>query len=88
MASGLPLHIGPTVGIETEVRSLISFAEKTYGGVDIMGNNAGPYYPELLSHWFETVQANLLGTMYGTLHAIEVMRRRGGGAIVNIGSLS
>ncbi len=77
------------VGVEREVRALITFAEKTYGGLDILVNNAGPYYPQgPLEHWFETLQANLLGTMYGTLHAIEAMRRRGGGAIVNFGSTS
>jgi len=77
------------VAIETEVRALISFADVTYGGVDIMVNNAGPYWPELpWDQWFETVQANLLGTMYGTFHAIAAMRRRGGGAIVNTSSTS
>lgn len=75
-------------GVDAEIGALIAFAEKTYGGVDILVNNAGPYYPEPLGQWFETVQANLLGTMYGTLHAIEAMRRRGGGAIVNLGSTS
>jgi NAD(P)-dependent dehydrogenase (short-subunit alcohol dehydrogenase family) len=76
------------VGVEAEIRALIAFAEKTYSGLDIMVNSAGPYHPELLGHWPETVQANLLGTMYGTLYAIEAMRRRGGGAIVNFGSTS
>ncbi len=75
-------------GDETEMQALVSFAEKTYGGLDIMVNNAGPYYPEFLGHWIKTVEANLFGTMYGTLHAVEAMRRRGGGAIVNIGSTS
>jgi len=76
------------VGVESDVRALIAFAEKTYGGLDIMVNNAGPFFPEPLGHWFETVEANLLGTVYGTLCAIEAMRRRGGGAVVNIGSTS
>jgi NAD(P)-dependent dehydrogenase (short-subunit alcohol dehydrogenase family) len=76
------------VGVETEVQALVAFAERTYGGLDFMVNNGSPFYPELLGHWIETVQGNLLGTMYGTLHAIEALRRRGGGAIVNIGSTS
>lgn len=87
-AHGRAAFFPADVAIETEVRALISFADVTYGGVDIMVNNAGPYWPELLDQWFETVQANLLGTMYATLHAIKPMRRRGGGAIVNIGSTS
>jgi NAD(P)-dependent dehydrogenase (short-subunit alcohol dehydrogenase family) len=79
------------VAVEAEVRALIAFAEDTYGGVDIIVNNAsGPgYHPEApLEYWFETVQIDLLGAMYGTRHGIEAMRRREGGAIVNIGSTS
>jgi len=76
------------VGVEAEVRALVELAEKSYGRLDIMVNTAGPFWPEPLGHWTETVQANLLGTMYGTLHAIEAMRRSGGGAIVNVGSTS
>jgi NAD(P)-dependent dehydrogenase (short-subunit alcohol dehydrogenase family) len=77
-------------GVELEVRALIAFAEETYGGIDIVVNNASaPYYPEApLEYWFDTVQVDLIGAMYGTRYGIEAMRRRGGGAIVNIGSTS
>ena len=87
-AGGRAVFVHADVSVEASVRALIATAEKTFGGADILVNNAGPYYPEPLGHWFETVQANLLGTMYGTLHGIEAVRRRGGGAIVNIGSTS
>ena len=78
------------VGIEKDVRDLIAFAEKTYGGVDILVNDASAgYHPETpFEHWLETVQVDLLGPIYGTLQALEPMRRRGGGAIVNIASIS
>ncbi len=87
-AQGRVVFVRADVSIQADVRALIATAEKTFGGADILVNNAGPYYLEPLGHWLETVQANLLGTMYGTLHGIEAMRRRGGGAIVNIGSTS
>jgi NAD(P)-dependent dehydrogenase (short-subunit alcohol dehydrogenase family) len=35
-----------------------------------------------------TIETDLLGTLYGTYAAIDAMRRRGGGAIINIGSTS
>jgi NAD(P)-dependent dehydrogenase (short-subunit alcohol dehydrogenase family) len=79
------------VAREAEVQALVAFAEKTFGGFDIIVNNAsGPgYHPEApLEYWFETVQIDLLGAMYGTRYGIEAMRRRGGGVIVNIGSTS
>jgi NAD(P)-dependent dehydrogenase (short-subunit alcohol dehydrogenase family) len=41
-----------------------------------------------LERWDETLRANLVGAMNGTLFAIEPMRRRGGGAIVYYGSTS
>lgn len=89
-AGGRAAFCRADVCVETDVHALFAFAEKTYGGVDILVNNAGPAVLEAgpLERWFEVVQANLLGTMYGTLCGIEAMRRRGGGAIVNLGSVS
>lgn len=90
-AGGRAAFFRADVAIEADVKALIAFAEQTFGGVDIIVNNAsGPgYHPEApLEYWFETVQIDLLGAMYGTRYGIEAMRRRGGGAIINIGSTS
>ncbi len=75
---------------EDEVRALIGYAEQIYGGVDILVNNASalPAGADVLEGWNETVETDLLGAMYGTRAAIDAMRRRGGGAIVNVGSTS
>jgi NAD(P)-dependent dehydrogenase (short-subunit alcohol dehydrogenase family) len=78
------------VGNEAEVRVLFAFAEKTYGGVDVVVNDASlAVFPERsLDDWFVNLRLDLIGTMYSTRYGIEAMRRRGGGAIVNIGSTS
>ena len=77
------------VAEESEVRALITFSESTFDGIDILVNNAGPYFPgSPLEKWTETIQANLMGTVYGTLFALPALRRRGGGVIVNFGSTS
>ena len=77
------------VGCEADVRALIAYTQREFGGLDIMVNNAGPYFPEdPLQRWEETLRANLMGTVWGVLHAIEPMARRGGGAIVCYGSTS
>lgn len=78
------------VGNEQEVRALIRFAEATFGGLDILINNASaPFGPQgPLEHWFDPIQVDLLGATWATFYGIEAMRRRGGGAIVNIGSTS
>ena len=55
----------------------------------LVNNASAPYGPQgLLTGWFDAVRVDLLGPMMATLAAIEAMRRRGGGAIVNIGSTS
>jgi NAD(P)-dependent dehydrogenase (short-subunit alcohol dehydrogenase family) len=78
------------VGVENQVSGLVEFAEKTFGGLGVMVNNASaPFRPdEPLEHWADTLQTDLVGTMYGTRFAIDAMRRGGGGAIVNISSIS
>jgi NAD(P)-dependent dehydrogenase (short-subunit alcohol dehydrogenase family) len=77
------------VGNEADIRALIAFAEEKFGGLDILVNNAGPYLPgDPLKGWDEILRANLFSAVHGTLHAIEPMRRRGGGAIIYYGSTS
>ncbi|HUJ31960.1 MAG TPA: SDR family NAD(P)-dependent oxidoreductase [Candidatus Acidoferrum sp.] len=74
-----------------EVEALVNFAERTFGGLDILVNNAsGPGYkpgapPE---EWLATIEIDLLGAMFGVRYALPAMRRRRGGAIVNVGSTS
>jgi NAD(P)-dependent dehydrogenase (short-subunit alcohol dehydrogenase family) len=78
------------MGVDAHVRALIDFAVTTFGGVDILINNASaPYRPaEPLDWWFEPLTVDLLGTMSAIRYCIPIMRTRGGGAIVNIGSTS
>jgi NAD(P)-dependent dehydrogenase (short-subunit alcohol dehydrogenase family) len=79
------------VSDERQVRALIEFAEVTFGGLDVLVNNAsGPPFEHdrPLNNWAQCVQIDLLGAIYGTRFAIDAMRRRGGGAIVNVSSIS
>jgi 3-oxoacyl-[acyl-carrier protein] reductase len=77
------------VGIDTDLSRLFGLALDHVGGVDILVNNAGPGpHAGPLEGWVEATEATLVGTMRATLLAIDAMRRRGGGAIVNIGSTS
>ncbi len=64
-----------------------------HGGVDVLVNNAGirpPGTAERVSRaaWDETIAVNLTGTFLGCREVIPVMRRRGGGAIVNVASFN
>src|SRR5258708_6597008 len=74
---------------ENEIHGLTAFAESTFGGLDILVNNASqPDTMGLLTGWMDAMAVEILAPMRSTLAAIEAMRRRGGGAIRNIGSTS
>lgn len=78
------------MGVEADIRDLFAFAGQTFGGVDVIVNNASaPYHPDApFDYWNETMQVDLLGPMHVTLYGREAMSRRGGGAIVNVASIS
>ncbi len=78
------------VSKDSEVEALVDFARHTYGGLDIVVNCASaPYRPDIpLELWRRAVEVDLIGAMYVTRHAIEVMHSHGGGAIVHFGSTS
>ncbi|MBI4639510.1 MAG: SDR family oxidoreductase [Candidatus Tectomicrobia bacterium] len=81
------------VAVEADVRAIIAFAERHFGGLDILVNNAGgvtePFFPKAdPEHWTRAIDVNLRGVMLGIQFGIEAMRKRGGGAIVNISSMA
>src|SRR5262245_34954268 len=74
---------------ESQVRDLVSFAEATFGGISVLVNNASaPHGGEAIVEWTDSIETDLLGAICATRYAIEAMRRGGGGAIVNIASIS
>lgn len=81
------------VTAEPDVRAMVAFAEETFGGLDILINNAGgvpePVFPDAPSdHWCRTLTLNLTGPMLAIQHALPAMARRDGGAVVNISSVA
>ncbi|HJQ29798.1 MAG TPA: SDR family oxidoreductase [Rubrobacter sp.] len=81
------------VAVEAGARQMVDFAGRTFGGLDVLVNNAGgapgPHFPEAApEHWLRTLDLNLRGVMLSTHFAIQAMRRRGGGVIVNISSMA
>jgi NAD(P)-dependent dehydrogenase (short-subunit alcohol dehydrogenase family) len=78
---------------EEEVQAAIDLTVKSFGGLDILVNNAGgtprPHFPDApVEHWSRTLDLNLRGPMLAIQHALPEMRRRGGGAVVNISSVA
>jgi NAD(P)-dependent dehydrogenase (short-subunit alcohol dehydrogenase family) len=71
----------------------VAHAEHAHGGLDILVNNAGIHRSAAALEttrevWDEVMAVNLWGTFLGCRAAIPAMRRRGGGAIVNLASIN
>ncbi len=86
---GRAAFVRADVRSEPQVRDLVSFAEATFGGIGVLVNNASaPSGDERIDTWTASVDTDLLGALNATRWAIEAMRHSGGGAIVNIASIS
>jgi len=101
---------GEAVAVTTDVRkaddveAAVQTAEREFGGLDVLYNNAGLWrfaldgYVEgktdgpspLLTEeiWDETIDVSLKGTYLGCRFGIPAMRKRGGGAIINVSSVA
>ena len=79
---------------EDQVRMMIAECERVYGGLDILVNNAGvgingKTIEEISGDEFrQTLETNLFGVFYACHYAIPVMKKRGGGYIINLSSLA
>ncbi|MBE9373273.1 SDR family oxidoreductase [Saccharopolyspora sp. HNM0983] len=77
-----------------QVRDLVQSTVDTFGGVDVMVNNAGVsgtmharFLDEDFTDFSEVMSVNLLGVMAGTQQAARHMVERGGGSIINVTSI-
>jgi NAD(P)-dependent dehydrogenase (short-subunit alcohol dehydrogenase family) len=79
---------------EAQVKMMLDETERVFGGADILINNAGigiigKTVEEMSAEEFEqTLQTNLFGVFYACHHAIPLLKKRGGGYIINISSLA
>jgi NAD(P)-dependent dehydrogenase (short-subunit alcohol dehydrogenase family) len=79
---------------EGQVEAMLKECQRVFGGIDILINNAGVGFigktvEEIPSEDFEqTLQTNLFGVFYTCHHAIPLIKKRGGGYIINVSSLA
>lgn len=79
---------------EDQIRAMLDECVRVFGGVDVLVNNAGigiigKTVEEMSGDDFrQTLETNLFGVFYACHHAIPLMKKRGGGYIVNISSLA
>jgi NAD(P)-dependent dehydrogenase (short-subunit alcohol dehydrogenase family) len=72
--------------------SAVEAGEKHFGGLDVVINNAGygqfGFIEELSEQdWREQIETNLFGAVWVTQAALPVLRRRGGGRILQVSSI-
>ena len=87
-AEAYACHLGDMAQIE----QVYKHVDEAHGRLDILVNNgvANPYYGHVLdtpvSAFEKTLEVNLRGYFYMSVHAAKRMRETGGGAIVNVAS--
>lgn len=91
---GEALPIAAHTGSEEAVQAVVQQAVETYGGVDILVNNAAtnPHFGPLLtseeSHWDKILDVNVKGYYRVAKACVPAMRQRGGGKMINMASIA
>ena len=73
-------------------KTFVAAANERFGGVDVLVNSTGifrvkPFEEETEEDFEEAMNSILRPTFYATQAAVPEMRKRGGGAIVSVGSM-
>lgn len=82
------------VGSMEDIAAVFCHIEKVHGRLDILVNNAAtnPYFGHILdtdlAAYNKTVEVNIRGYFFMSVEAGNIMKRNGGGAIVNTASIN
>jgi NAD(P)-dependent dehydrogenase (short-subunit alcohol dehydrogenase family) len=93
-AGGRTLAVAAHTGSQEAVDNLVRQAVETFGGVDIVVNNAAtnPHFGQLLtaeeSVWDKTIDVNLKGYARVIKAVLPSLKERGGGKVINVASVA
>jgi 3-oxoacyl-[acyl-carrier protein] reductase len=91
---GNAVSVEADVSKASDVAGMIKTAVDTYGKLDILFNNAGyPMLPTTVEDvdeelWDKIMAVNVKGIFLGAKYAFPVMKKQGGGVIINTASIS
>jgi NAD(P)-dependent dehydrogenase (short-subunit alcohol dehydrogenase family) len=85
------LHAGQITGRD-QAQALVAAGVERFGGVDVLVNSTGifrpvPFLEQTEEHFEEALGSILRPTFWVSQAVVPAMRERGGGAIVNVGSM-
>jgi NAD(P)-dependent dehydrogenase (short-subunit alcohol dehydrogenase family) len=85
--------VASDISKEDDARRINRAALDAFGGLDILVNNAADFTTfsvedATVEHWQKVLGVNVIGTALVAKHAIPLMKARGKGSIVNVGSMS
>jgi NAD(P)-dependent dehydrogenase (short-subunit alcohol dehydrogenase family) len=78
---------------DAAIGTVMTQIEKDFGGLHIAVNNAGiggvlaPTADQSVSDWKRVISVNLDGVFYSMRHEIPLMKKSGGGSIINMASI-
>ena len=92
-AGGVAQFVATDVSKEADVQAMVQAAADAYGAVNILVNDAAAFvFGEVQdvsdADWTRVFGVNVIGQAYCVKHALPHMQAAGGGAIVNLASVS
>jgi dihydroanticapsin dehydrogenase len=91
-AGGDALFVETDVAQEASIEQMVAATVAAYGRIDILVNNAAIFVlrgiDATVEEWRRILDVNVIGASLVSKHVVPHIRRAGGGAIVNLGSIS